>query len=96
MGRPAGSERWTHSHTLTPMRVRRGIFASIVLFVLFLFSTSAAGSVVVTQGGTQTPSLSDEEHEHMQQDLAGTPMSVIEAQTATNAARITFCIGPAG
>jgi hypothetical protein len=87
---------------LTHMRRHRGLLISGLLSALALFATSATGSVTtaahaeagapahVHQHGADGD---DDELEHMKQDLAGTPMSVIEKDTADNAARVQRATG---
>jgi hypothetical protein len=70
------------------MRTRRGLLACGLVSVLLLPSTPAAHPAEAASAHQQ-----DEEHEHMALDLAGTPISVIEKQTATNAARIQRTTG---
>jgi hypothetical protein len=67
------------------MRTRRGLIACGLLSALLLPSGPAAHPATAVPAGAEPQ---DEEHEHMALDLAGTPISVIEKQTAANAARI--------
>jgi hypothetical protein len=66
------------------MRTRLGLVASGVLSLLFLAGTSGAAAHPTQHAAAEH----DDEHEHMAQDLAGTPMRVIEEQTARSAAKI--------
>lgn len=83
------------------MRTRRGVVASGLLSTLILASAfaiepaSAAVQASTPQahqhahpGGNAAAEGHDEDQEHMAEDLVGTPMGVIEKQTAANAARI--------
>jgi hypothetical protein len=83
------------------MRTRRALIAGGLLSVLVLFGTSAVDSAAAADGARQTntdaaihPHASQpvdeqaEMREHAAEDLAGTPMSVIEQRTAKNAGRI--------
>jgi Domain of unknown function (DUF1929)/Ricin-type beta-trefoil lectin domain len=86
------------------MRTRRGLIAFGLLSALFLFGISAVDSAAAAGGTGAvgpadtakhvrelTPEHSDghdDGAEHMAEDLVGTPMRVIEEQTAANATRI--------
>jgi len=83
------------------MRTRHGLIASGLLSALFLFGISGVDSAAAAGGAGQAaagkhvhelaPKHVDEHDdglEHMAEDLVGTPMRVIEARTAANAARI--------
>lgn len=77
------------------MRVRRGLMASGLLSVLFLMGYSTTGPAIAA-GPHEHPEpaahvhaqAEDDAREHMAEDLVGTPIRVIEKQTAANAARI--------
>jgi hypothetical protein len=83
------------------MRTRRDLIIPGLLSALLLFGTSgldsdaAAGSAWRADGEmhVRKPAQEhvhehDDRHEHMAEDLVGTPMRVIEKRTAENAARI--------
>jgi hypothetical protein len=77
------------------MRVRRGLMASGLLSVLFLMGYSAADPATAAgphehpeQAAHVHAQAEDDAREHMAEDLVGTPIRVIEKQTADNAARI--------
>ncbi|GIF00117.1 galactose oxidase-like domain-containing protein [Paractinoplanes rishiriensis] len=76
------------------MRIRRGLFASAFLSAFFLLGTSAAAAGGgghlghVHEHAQDHAHVHDDSAEHLAQDLVGTPMRVIEQQTASTAARI--------
>jgi hypothetical protein len=88
------------------MRTRRGLIASGLLSAMFLFGTSGVDSATAAGGGRQAEAGKhvhehaqeqvhehDDGLEHMAEDLAGTPIRVIEERTAENAARIQRATG---
>jgi hypothetical protein len=83
------------------MHSRRGLIVSAILSTFFLFGTSAVDSATAA-GGVRQAHVHEHAHEHaaepahdhedqrahLAEDLVGTPIRVIEQQTATNAARV--------
>ena len=69
------------------MPVRRSVLASGVLSLL-LVAVNATGSPAAAGDAHAHVHAHDDNHEHMAQDLVGTPIRVIEQQTAATAARI--------
>lgn len=59
-----------------------------MLSALLLPGIPAAGETRPAPAAAPAAAAEDEEHEHMALDLAGTPISTIEKQTAANAARV--------
>src|SRR5690242_14283209 len=75
------------------MRRRRSLSAAGVLCALLFLSTavvdpSTAAGRVHPDAHAHSP-----DHDHLAQDLAGTPMRTIEARTAENAARVERATG---
>lgn len=81
------------------MRVRRGAVASAALTVLFLIGSAAhdpaAAAHADAHAGAHPENAAhlhahaeDDAREHMEEDLVGTPIRVIEKQTTDNATRI--------
>jgi len=83
------------------MRTRRRLIASGLLSALLVFGTSAVDSATAAGGAGQAETGKpvhehaqehvhehDDAREHMAEDLVGTPMRVIEGQSAENATRI--------
>ena len=69
------------------MPMRRLVMASGVLSLL-LVAANATGSPAAAGDAHAHVHAHDDNHEHMAQDLVGTPIRVIEQQTAATAARI--------
>ena len=77
------------------MRLRRGFVVSSFLAPLLLISYAAAGPATAARvpeppanAAHQHAHAEDDSREHMAEDLVGTPIRVIEKQTADTAARI--------
>ncbi|WP_199513844.1 galactose oxidase-like domain-containing protein [Nucisporomicrobium flavum] len=75
------------------MRTRRGLIAFGSLFALFLLGAAPAGPATAAAGtegaeAVQHAREHDPGHEHAEEDLADTPMRVIEEKTAKRAARV--------
>ncbi|MEV4707906.1 galactose oxidase-like domain-containing protein [Actinoplanes sp. NPDC049316] len=75
------------------MRTRRGLIAFGSLSALLLLGVSpvapaTAGPGIGRAAHAEHAQEHDDGHDHMAEDLVGTPMRVIEEQTAKNAARI--------